>query len=182
MRRALSVGLLAAGLPVLAVSATAQATPGTVSFRPPLELPSGVPSSVAIADVDADGKLDIVTANADGGDSVTVLLEATGVTPALPAGYRSRDDYPTGANPNDVIVADVDGDHDLDIVTANILGGTVSTLLGDGHDADRHRPGPRAHVPVPRAGDERHRHQRLLEGHEPRRPLSPSVSPPAPIC
>ncbi len=41
--------------------------------------------------------------------------------------------YETGANPLDVVTADLNGDGDLDVLTANRDGLSISVFLGDGH-------------------------------------------------
>jgi hypothetical protein len=81
--------------------------------------------AVAIGDLTADGKADLVTAN-PGGRSVSVLVNS-GRGQFLPAV-----NYPLSRQPWDVAIADVDGDGKPDIVTANQ--NTVSVLLnrGDG--------------------------------------------------
>jgi hypothetical protein len=81
--------------------------------------------AVAIGDLTADGKADLVTAN-PGGHSVSVLVNS-GRGQFLPAV-----NYPIGRQPWDVAIDDVDGDGRPDIVTANQ--NTVSVLLnrGDG--------------------------------------------------
>jgi hypothetical protein len=83
------------------------------------------PFQVAIADVNGDGRLDIVTANRSD-NSVSVLL-------ANPDGsFQTRETYPTGRQPFSVAVADLAGDGIMDIVTANYAGDSVSVLLGNG--------------------------------------------------
>ena len=61
------------------------------------------PYSVVLGDLDGDGKLDIVAANADS-DTVSVLWGAGDGSLAAKA------DYPTGASPQAVALADLDGD------------------------------------------------------------------------
>ncbi len=81
------------------------------------------PNSVVAADFNADGTLDLATANYSS-SNVSVLLGNSDGTfqPAL--------DSPTGANPLSVAVGDFNGDGKLDLATANV--GDVSVLLGDG--------------------------------------------------
>jgi hypothetical protein len=70
------------------------------------------PVSIASADLDGDGKLDLVTANS-GDSTVSVLLGHGDGT------FAAKVDYPVGTNPHSVSLDDVDGDRRLDIVTAN---------------------------------------------------------------
>lgn len=83
--------------------------------------------SVAVADVNGDGKVDLVVAN---GDDVSVLL-GNGDGKFQPAvGY--------GSGGTDVVVADVNGDSKLDLLVAtqcadsNCTTGSVAVLLGNG--------------------------------------------------
>ncbi|GAB3872207.1 VCBS repeat-containing protein [Hymenobacter segetis] len=84
------------------------------------------PAGVAVADVNSDGRLDIVTSNYNNGTgAVGVLLGLAS------GGFAAVNSYSAGGNfPNDVAVADVNGDSRLDIVTANNGTGTVGVLLG----------------------------------------------------
>ncbi len=86
------------------------------------------PSSVVIADVNKDGKPDLVVANA-GSNDVSVLL-GDGRGGFIPA---SGSPFPAGKNPNDVAVADVNHDGNDDLVFANHDTTYLTLLLGDGH-------------------------------------------------
>jgi hypothetical protein len=96
-------------------------------------------SSVAIADVDADGKLDVVVANqcsagdCQSGGSISVLLGQGNGKLQAPQSYSS------GANSAlSLAIADFDKDGKLDLAVANqcqdssCQNGTVSVLLGNG--------------------------------------------------
>lgn len=91
------------------------------------------PAGVIVADLNNDGKRDLVTANNGYPNSVSVLLgNGSG-------GFASKTDFTTGVGPLAVAVGDFDKDGDLDIVTANdgisgldVVGATVSLLLGNG--------------------------------------------------
>jgi hypothetical protein len=96
------------------------------------------PASIAVQDLDGDGKLDFVTANTPGDNldaaTVSVLLNNGDGT------FRARRDYPTGPYNRSVAVADLNGDANPDLVTANHGGhGSVSVLVnrGDGTFAPR---------------------------------------------
>lgn len=88
---------------------------------------AGVPAALAVGDLNADGRGDVVVANGTGTKVVSVLLnDGTG-------GF-DRADYATGSSPQGVAVADLDGDGRPDVVSANSSVRTVSVLrnLGGG--------------------------------------------------
>ncbi len=78
------------------------------------------PGTVALTDVNADGKLDLVTAN----PVVSVLL-GDGNGHLLAPTYYNAGGYSVAAG-------DVNGDGTIDLVTANGYSNNVSVLLGDG--------------------------------------------------
>lgn len=102
-----------------------------------IDLHVGVsPWCVVAADVDGDGRIDLVTSNSDD-DSVSVLFGNGDGT------FLDQVKFAVGASPWRVSVSDVDGDGRLDLVTANEgsprdaagdpgPGGTVSVLRGRG--------------------------------------------------
>jgi hypothetical protein len=113
---------------------------GTFVMQSPLSVGSE-PWSVALGDLDGDGDLDAVTANR-GDDTVTVLLGdgALSLSRQSPdvAIQRSASLIPAGA-PISLALGDLDGDGDLDVVTANSDGSSsrssVTVLLNDGTGA-----------------------------------------------
>jgi hypothetical protein len=118
----------------------------------PAGQPAGVfpvgnaPLGVAVADLNGDGKPDIVVANSND-DSVTVLLRKSGNTAVV---VSSSTDFPLGGvifpapsqpagtppvtipivEPVSVAIADLNGDGFPDIVTADKFTGTVTILHG----------------------------------------------------
>ncbi|MGA2136270.1 MAG: VCBS repeat-containing protein [Bryobacteraceae bacterium] len=107
---------------------------GTGNFAAPTALaPLGnSPTWVAVGDFDNDGKLDAVVANygLEGKASISVLLgngngtfQPQTTLPALAA----------DADPSDVEVADLNGDGNLDIVSANNNESYLSVYLGNGN-------------------------------------------------
>jgi hypothetical protein len=102
---------------------------GDGRLKPPKVYPTGKQGdiwgamAVAIGDLTADGKADIVSAN-PGGHSVSVLVNS-GRGQFLPAV-----NYAIGREPWDIAIAELDGDGKPDIVTANQ--NTVSVLLNSG--------------------------------------------------
>jgi hypothetical protein len=88
---------------------------------------SSFPESVAVGDLNGDGKLDLVIANSNS-NFVTVLLNTT--TPgAFPPTFAAHQEFATGANPTSVALGDLNGDGKLDLVIANQAASTVSVLL-----------------------------------------------------
>lgn len=83
------------------------------------------PPGVAVADVNGDSHLDIVTANGTS-DTVSVLLgDGAG-------GFSAPAEFTTGESPQSLVVIDATGDGNVDIVTADATSRSVSVLDGDG--------------------------------------------------
>ena len=83
------------------------------------------PRGLAAADLNGDGKQDLVIANATS-NTVSVLL-GNGV-----GGFAARVSYNTGSAPVGVVVTDLNGDGKLDVAAANSGAGNVSILYGNG--------------------------------------------------
>jgi FG-GAP-like repeat len=83
---------------------------------------------VTVADVNGDGKWDLVVAVASGttGGTVSVLLGNGDGT------FQSHVDYSLGQGPISILTADFNGDGKLDIAAANNGASTASILLGNG--------------------------------------------------
>ena len=98
---------------------------GNGTFRAAQRFAVGLsPESVAVADVNGDGRLDVVTAN-DRSDDVSELLGNGDGT------FRAAQHFATGGSPASVAIADVNGDERPDIVTADFV--DVAVLLGNGN-------------------------------------------------
>jgi FG-GAP-like repeat/FG-GAP repeat len=104
------------------------AIPGT--FLAPIKYSVGDdPVSIAVGDLNGDGKPDIVVVNTEVGtptprsDSVSVLLQ----DPTSPGQFLPATDYPTGRVPNAVAIGDLNGDGKPDLVVADTTG--LSILL-----------------------------------------------------
>ena len=98
---------------------------GNGLFAAPTSFATGVgPVRVLVADVNGDGKPDIVTANSSG--SVSVLLGNSA------GSFDAHVDTTVGASPLGIAAGDVNRDGKLDLVVANSGDSTVSVLLGDG--------------------------------------------------
>ena len=84
------------------------------------------PTSVAIADLDGDGMLDLIVAN-QGGNNISVLLNTT-VSSAISFAAAQNFTLGTGTAPYGVVAADIDSDGKLDLITANSGTNNVSVL------------------------------------------------------
>src|SRR6185503_16300908 len=100
-------------------------------------LPVGnAPYAVIAADVNGDGRPDLVSANYDA-DTLSVLFNDG-------AGHFTLSSSPdVGDGPTGVVAADVNQDGYLDLISANFRGNTLSVLLNDqtGHFALAASPG-----------------------------------------
>ncbi len=86
-----------------------------------------IPISVAVADVNGDGKPDLVVANARY-NTVSVLLNTTAPGATIPT-FAAQKTFPVGGDPTSVAVADINGDAKPDLIVANLENNTVSVLL-----------------------------------------------------
>lgn len=85
------------------------------------------PGSIAIADVNHDGKPDIIVANETSGTVIVLLGDGKGhFTQAAGSSFAC------GKSPNDMAVGDFNGDGNLDLVVANTETPYLTILLGDG--------------------------------------------------
>ncbi len=106
---------------------------GVISYAAKVDFATGSkPQSVAIGDLDGDGKVDLAVANR-GDNTVSVLRNtSTGVI-----SYADKVDFTTGTNPQSVAIGDLDDDGKTDLAVANFGSSTVSvfrntsTGLGD---------------------------------------------------
>jgi len=101
---------------------------GDGTFQPAVSYNPGSSDaiSVAVADVNGDGKLDLLVANYTPSNSVAVLLGNGDGTFQAPVTYS-----PGGQQPISIAVADVNGDGKPDLLVANVAY-SVGVLLGNG--------------------------------------------------
>lgn len=96
----------------------------TVALAPPASFAvgSGV-QSVAAAELNGDGRLDLVTANFND-DTLSVLLNTSTVGRALQ--FNGTADSNTGNNPVDPLVVDLNGDGRPDVVAPNAVSNNIT--------------------------------------------------------
>jgi hypothetical protein len=97
---------------------------GAGGFSGPANFAVSDPWSVAVADFDADGHLDLAVTNSTG--SVSILLgDGAG-------GFSGAASFAAGEFPQSVAVGNFNADSHPDLAVANFYGKSVSILLGDG--------------------------------------------------
>jgi trimeric autotransporter adhesin len=114
-----------------AISVFINTTPpgaSTASFQPRQDFEFFAPGFVLPADVNGDGRPDLIASSQAGADEVVVILNST-QPGASNLSLGSEADLPVGKLPNVVRAADVNGDGRPDLVVANNEGDSVSILL-----------------------------------------------------
>lgn len=121
----------------MALSCRIQSQPPLFTPAPSSPFPVGnQPNDIAAGDVNGDGNLDLLTANA-GSNNVTVLLGngRSGFTPA------PGSPFPGGPAPHLIAIGDLNGDGKLDLATTSHDSNDVVVLLGNGRGGFSPAPG-----------------------------------------
>jgi hypothetical protein len=105
--------------------------PGNISFAAKVNFTVGnKPKSVAVGDLNGDGKPDIVVANTKG-NTVSVLQNQATLGTIDATSLATQLTFTTGALPVSVAVADLDGDGKSDIISANYNGNSISVIKNE---------------------------------------------------
>jgi hypothetical protein len=99
---------------------------GDGTFRRGAILPGLFASDVRAADLKGDGKLDLVFLTGESSDELSVAWGNGDGT------FQSPISFPLAGETSAPTIADFNGDHQNDIVVANYLGNSVTTLLNTG--------------------------------------------------
>ncbi|MDS4028772.1 MAG: FG-GAP-like repeat-containing protein [Candidatus Contendobacter sp.] len=118
-------------------------TPGNLSFQPQATFAVGAnPSDIALGDLDGDGKLDVIVANANIQSSNPIqtvsVRRNTSTVGAL--SLAAEQTFNVGSKPGALALGDLDGDGKLDVAVANsdnisnvnVMPDTVSVLRNAG--------------------------------------------------
>ena len=105
-------------------SQSRSAVGATFTVAPSLSL-SAKPTSVAVADVNNDGRPDLVLTK-KGSSSVSVLLGNGKGSFSAPV------DFPAGTAPGNVVLADINGDGKIDVIVSDSATGAINVLAGNG--------------------------------------------------
>ena len=117
------------------------AIPGDGPPRPPqfrqvtIHVGQG-PRWVSVADVNHDGNPDVLVTNADAGTVSVLLGDGNGQFREAPGSP-----FAAGPQPNDLAIADMNGDGHPDLIIPNHQAPTITILLGDGKGGFRPAPG-----------------------------------------
>ena len=86
-----------------------------------------MPTSLAIGDLDGDGKPELVVANSYS-NTLSVLKNSSNVGSIDSTSFAAAVDFTTGLAPTSVAITDIDGDGKSDLVTTNFNANTISVF------------------------------------------------------
>lgn len=100
----------------------------TNSFAAPVAFPTGtLPLYPRVADLDGDGRPDIIVGNNTSG-TISILQNIGAPGPITTNSFAPEFELPVGAGPMEIAVGDLDGDGKPDIAVANIDGSSLSVI------------------------------------------------------
>jgi hypothetical protein len=98
-----------------------------VNFAPTMNYIVGAsPSSVAVADINGDGRLDLIYANANNNTLTALTNNGGGI-------FGSNATYSVGNFPSSVVAADIKGNGKVALICANALDRTLTVLTNNGN-------------------------------------------------
>jgi len=101
---------------------------GSGSFAAKVDFTTGTtPISVAIGDLDGDGKPELAVENYSS-NSVSVFRNTSSSGSIVLGSFAAKVDFTTGTNPQSVALGDLDGDGKPDLAVANLISNTVSVI------------------------------------------------------
>ncbi|MGE5625348.1 MAG: FG-GAP-like repeat-containing protein [Bacillota bacterium] len=132
--------LLGNGDGTFVAQTSAEASAGTGTATPHYAVGAD-PIFVTVADVNGDGKPDILAANFNDG-TVSILLGNGDGT------FQTQTTVTVGLGPDDINVADFNGDGKPDILVTNSTDGTLGMLLGNGDGTFKPMQTTRVNAPI----------------------------------
>lgn len=119
-------------------SVTVFANDGSGGFSPLITVPVGTrPKCVIAVDVNSDGRPDIITANSSSSTLTVLLNEGAG------SYFTAVDSSPvTGTGPACVTAADLNGDGQVDLISANVTDSTRAFTILTNTGAGKFAPAP----------------------------------------
>jgi Ca2+-binding RTX toxin-like protein len=111
----------------LSITGSESSVVAPVSFATKVDFNTGnTPEAVTSADIDGDGKIDLIVANYD--SNTVSVLRNTGLSNSEIVRFSTKTDFNTGSAPASVTSADFDGDGTVDLLIANQSDDTISVL------------------------------------------------------